>query len=110
MDFLIASAHAQVASPSAAGPGSMFTLFLPIAVMVLMLFFMTRSNSKRQKEAQSLVESLTRGDEVVIGGGIAGKIDDVGDTYLSLEIAPNVKIKVEKFSVTKVLPKGSLKL
>lgn len=84
-------------------------MLLPILVMIAMLFFMTRSNSKRQKEQQALIDALQRGDEVVLTGGIGGKIDEVGDTYLSLEIAPNVKIRVEKYAVSKLLPKGSLK-
>jgi preprotein translocase subunit YajC len=107
MDWIISSAHAQAAPQ--AGTGSFIPLLVPIVLMVLMIFFMSRSQSKRVKEHQSLVDSLQRGDEIVVAGGIAGRIDELGDTYLSLEIAPNVKIKVEKTSVSKLLPKGSLK-
>lgn len=107
MDFFIPSAYAQAAS--APPGGSVLTLFIPLAVIILMMFFMTRSQNKRAAEHQRMVSGLQRGEEVVITGGIAGKIDEVGDTYLTLEIANNVKIKVEKNAVAKLLPKGALK-
>jgi preprotein translocase subunit YajC len=56
-----------------------------------------------------MVEALAKGDEVVTNGGIAGRVTDVGDTFLSVEIAPNVTIKVQKQAVSMVLPKGTLK-
>ena len=107
MDFLIPSAYAQAAGAPAPA-GGFLTLLLPLAV-IIMMFFMTRSQNKRAAEQARLVAGLQRNEEVVISGGIAGRIDEVGDTYLTLEIAPNVKIKVEKSAVTKLLPKGALK-
>lgn len=108
MDFLIASAHAQAAGPAPQGPGLMFNLLL-FGGLILMMFWMMRSQSKRAAEHQRLVAGLQRGEEIVVSGGIAGKIEEVGEHFLTVEIAPNVKIKVEKQSVTKLLPKGSLK-
>jgi preprotein translocase subunit YajC len=106
-DWLIPSAYAQSgAAPATGGFGSMLILML---LMIAMLFFMSRSQNKRVKEHQALVDSLQRGDEIVTAGGIAGRVDDLQDAYLSLEIAPNVKIKVEKSAVSKLLPKGALK-
>jgi len=55
------------------------------------------------------VSSLAKGDEVVTNGGIAGRVDDVGETFITVEIAPNVKIKLQKSAVQQVLPKGTLK-
>ncbi len=108
MDFLIPSAYAQAAGAPAPA-GGFLTLLLPLAVVIIMMFFMTRSQNKRAAEQAKMVSGLQRNEEVIVSGGIAGRIDEVGDTYLTLEIAPNVKIKVEKNAVSKVLPKGALK-
>jgi preprotein translocase subunit YajC len=75
----------------------------------LMYFMMIRPQMKRQKEHRALVASLAKGDEVVTGGGIAGRVDEVGETFLTVEIAPNIKVKVQKGAVQQVLPKGSIK-
>jgi preprotein translocase subunit YajC len=99
---------AQAQNAAAQAPGIM-TLAIPFAVIIVMMFFMTRSGNKRAAEHQRMVSGLQRNEEVVITGGIAGRIEEVGDTYLTLEIAPNVKIKVEKSAVAKLLPKGALK-
>jgi preprotein translocase subunit YajC len=74
-----------------------------------MYFTMIRPQTKRQKEHRQMVSSLAKGDEVVSNGGIAGRVDDVGDTFITVEIAPNVKIKLQKSAVQQVLPKGTLK-
>lgn len=84
------------------------TLFL-IAMFVFMYFVMIRPQSKRQKELRALIAGLSKGDEVVTNGGIAGRVDEVGETFLSVEIAPGVLVKVQKGAVSQVLPKGSLK-
>jgi len=64
---------------------------------------------RRAKEQRTMISALAKGDEVVTNGGIAGRIDDLGDTFVSLEIAPGVKIKLQKSAISLVLPKGSLK-
>ncbi len=84
------------------------TLFL-IAMFGFMYFVMIRPQSKRQKELRALIAGLSKGDEVVTNGGIAGRVDEVGETFLSVEIAPGVLVKVQKGAVSQVLPKGSLK-
>ncbi len=107
MDFFISSAYAQSgAAPQ--GPGLLFNVVL-FGGLILMMFLMMRSQSKRAKEHQRMVDGLQRGEEIVVSGGIAGKIDDISDNFLTVEIAAGVKIKVEKHAVTKLLPKGSLK-
>ena len=78
-------------------------------IMVAMMFFMFRSQSKRQKELRNMIAALAKGDEIVTNGGMAGRIDDIGDTFMTVEIAPNVKIKLQKSAVSLVLPKGTLK-
>ena len=112
MDFLISSAHAQAANAPAGAQGMGGLLGSPIifiVIMVAMMFFMFRSQSKRQKELRNMIAALAKGDEVVTSGGMAGRIDDIGDTFMTVEIAPNVKIKVQKSAVSLVLPKGTLK-
>ncbi len=85
-------------------------MILMMAVLFgLMYFMMIRPQMKRQKEHRALVAGLARGDEVVTTGGIAGRVDEVGETFITVEIAQNVKVKVQKGSVQQVLPKGSLK-
>jgi len=110
MDFLISSAYAQASgAPAGQGIGLLGSPLLFIVIMVAMMFFMFRSQSKRQKELRAMVAALAKGDEVVTNGGIAGRVDDVGDSFLTLEVAPNVKIKLQKTAVSMVLPKGTLK-
>ena len=111
MDFLISNAYAQAGSaPAAQGIGGLLgSPIIFIVIMVGMMFFMFRSQSKRQKELRNMIAALAKGDEVVTSGGMAGRVDDIGDTFMTLEIAANVKVKVQKSAVSLVLPKGSLK-
>jgi len=110
MDFLISSAYAQAAAPAADGIGGLLgSPIVFIVIMAGMMFFMFRSQSKRQKELNAMIASIAKGDEVVTNGGIAGRVDDVGETFVGLEIAPDVKIKLQKTAIAKVLPKGTLK-
>jgi len=80
-----------------------------VAMFGLMYFMMIRPQTKRQKEHRALIAALSKGDEVVTNGGIAGRVEEVGETFITVEIAANVKVKVQKGSVSQVLPKGSLK-
>lgn len=96
------------AAPGAAG-GSLSMLVMMVVLFGLMYFMMIRPQSKRQKEHRQMVAALAKGDEVVTNGGIAGRVDDVGETFITVEIAPNVKIKLQKSAVQQVLPKGTLK-
>ena len=105
--MIVSPAYAQGAAP---GGDASFMSFLPIILMFVLLYFlMIRPQMKRQKEHRQLVSSLAKGDEVVTNGGIAGRVDDVGETFITVEIAPNVKIKLQKSAVQQVLPKGTLK-
>jgi preprotein translocase subunit YajC len=70
---------------------------------------MIRPQMKRQKEHRNMVSALAKGDEIVSNGGIAGRVEDVGESFLTVEIAPNVKIKLQKGAISQVLPKGTLK-
>lgn len=84
-------------------------ILMMVVLFGLMYFMMIRPQMKRQKEHRALVAGLAKGDEVVTSGGIAGRVEEVGETFISIEIAANVKVKVQKGAVQQVLPKGSLK-
>ncbi len=108
LDFLISPAYAQTAAT--ATKGGMLEAFWPLIVMVpLFYFLLIRPQMKRQKEQRQMMGALAKGDEVVVGGGIAGKIVGIGEVYLTVELADNVQVKVEKSAIGKVLPKGTLK-
>ncbi|MBE2258289.1 MAG: preprotein translocase subunit YajC [Candidatus Accumulibacter sp.] len=106
--MLISTAHAQTAA--AADPTGGFMQLLPIILMFVVLYFlMIRPQMKRTKEHKALVEALAKGDEVVTGGGIAGRITKVSENFIGLEVADAVEIQVQKQAVTLLLPKGTLK-
>jgi preprotein translocase subunit YajC len=108
MDFLISNAYAQAAD--AAAQQNPLISFLPLLVLFAVFYFMLiRPQMKRAKEQRTMIAGLAKGDEVVTNGGIAGRIDELGDSFVSIEIAPNVKIKLQKSAITLVLPKGTLK-
>ena len=89
--------------------GGMSMIIMMVVLFGLMYFMMIRPQMKRQKEHRALISALAKGDEVVTNGGLAGRVDEVGETFVTIEIAPNVKVKLQKGAVQQVLPKGSLK-
>ncbi len=106
--MLISNAYAQTAA--AAGPMDSVMQFLPIILMFAVLYFlMVRPQMKKAKEHKALLESLAKGDEVVTQGGLAGRITKVGDDFVSIAIADNVDIQMQKAAISLVLPKGTLK-
>jgi preprotein translocase subunit YajC len=109
MDFFISSAYAQAAEGAAAQPSPWPSLLMFGAVFVAMYFFMLRPQAKRAKEQRAMVDALAKGDEVITNGGIAGRIVDIGETFLNVEIAANATVKLQKHAVSMVLPKGTLK-
>ena len=108
--MLISNAYAQADAAAGQGAAGGLASFLPLILMFVVLYFlMIRPQMKRAKEHKSMVEALSRGDEVVTGGGIAGKVAEVGDSFVRVEIAANTVIAVQKQSIATVLPKGTLK-
>lgn len=104
--MIISPAFAQ-AAPSG-DPG--YIGLLPIILMFVLLYFlMIRPQMKRAKETKQMIEALQKGDEVITSGGVVGRITKLGDAYLSLEIAPNIEINVQKAAVQVLLPKGTIK-
>lgn len=107
MDFFIASAHAQAQSGS---PEGGLLSFLPlIIIFVVFYFLLIRPQTKRAKEHRQLVANLATGDEVVTNGGLLGRITDVGESFVTVELADNIRIKVQKQAVASVVPKGTIK-
>jgi len=106
MDFFISQAHAQAGG---GGGGSIIPTILMIAVFFVFMYFMIiRPQMKRQKEHRKLLESLDKGSEIITAGGLAGRIRQVGENFLVVEIAKDVEIRVQKASVTSVVPKGTM--
>ena len=104
---MIGTAYAQAAGSAA--PGGDLMGMLPILLMFVVLYFlMIRPQMKKAKEHKTMLEALQKGDEV-IAVGILGKISKISDNYVSLEIAPNTTIQVQKQAVTTLLPKGTIK-
>jgi len=106
MDFLISSAMAQ--DPSAQAPSMLGSLLPLILIVVIFWFLLIRPQMKRNKQHRELVAGLSVGDEVVTAGGMLGKITDVGESFVSLEVADDVVIKLQRHSVAQVVPKGTI--
>tara|TARA_Y100001970_G_scaffold272513_1_gene369322 strand:- start:4645 stop:4938 length:294 start_codon:yes stop_codon:yes gene_type:complete len=85
------------------------TLFLLFGFMVLIYFLMIRPENKRRKTHQDMIASLENGEEIVTAGGILGKVTKITDQYIELSISDNTRIKIQKTSISAVLPKGTLK-
>ena len=109
MDFLINSAYAQAAGTPSAGPSLISSLALPALLLVVFYFLLIRPQSKRAKEQREMLSKVAAGDEIATTGGILGKVTEVGEQFLSVEISDGVNIKLQKFQVAQVLPKGTVK-
>ena len=108
MDWLISTAAAQAQGP--AGQPSFMVQMLPLVlIFVVFYFLLIRPQTKRAKEHRAMIAALETGAEVVTSGGILGKITELSDQYVTVEIAEGVKVKVQRHTITQVLPKGTLK-
>ncbi len=105
--MLIGNAWAQ--APAGGASGGMESIFLIVAMFAVLYFLMIRPQMKRAKEHKTMVDALQKGDEVVTAGGILGRISKIGDAHLTLEVAANVEIQVQRAAVQTVLPKGTIK-
>ena len=108
MSFFISDAVA--AAPAAAPGQGGIASFLPLIILFAVFYFLLiRPQSKRAKEHKNMVANLAKGDEVITNGGILGKITALDESYVTLEIADNVEIKLQRPSVSTVIPKGTIK-
>lgn len=104
MSFFIEDAWAQ-----SGGADPMLGLMFPILLLVIFYFLLIRPQTKRAKEHRAMVEALKKGDEVVTGGGVLGRITEVGDNFVLLEVAENLQLRVQKQAVASLMPKGTVK-
>jgi len=107
MDWLISSASAQAAGGSPANP--IMQLLPLILIFVVFYFLLIRPQAKRAKEHKAMVAALAVSDEVVTSGGILGKVTEAGEQFLSVEVAEGVRVKIQRHTVSSVLPKGTIK-
>lgn len=107
MSFFISDAWAEgAASPTGGG----IEMLLMMAIFFAIMYFMIiRPQQKRAKEHKNMLEALGKGDEVVTGGGLLGKITNISDSFVEIEVANNTNVKVQKQAVATVMPKGTIK-
>ena len=99
---MIDIAYAQTA-PGLGGPGPMMTIFPFILIFVIMYFMVIRPQQKKAKEHREILAKLKKNDEVMTSGGIYGKVIDLKDTVVTLEVAPNVRIRVHRPQISLVI-------
>ncbi|MGI8889273.1 MAG: preprotein translocase subunit YajC [Chthoniobacterales bacterium] len=109
MILLTLLAQAQPAAPAAAGPNPLSSFIPIILIFVIMYFVLFRPQMRRQKEQQKLVSTLKTGDRVVTSAGIHGMITNVKETTVTVKVADNVKIEMEKSAVTNVVKADAAK-
>jgi len=95
-------AYAQ-AAPGAVGPGPIVTILPFVLIFVIMYFMVIRPQQKKAREHQDMLSKLKRNDEVMTSGGIYGKVIDLKETVVTLEVAPNVRIRVHRPQISAVL-------
>ncbi len=107
MSFFITDALAE-GTPAAQG-NPMLSLIFFGGMIVIFYFLLIRPQQKKTKEHRKMVEAIGKGDEIVTNGGLIGKITDVGEEYVTVELGDNVKVRLQKSAVMMVLPKGTIK-
>jgi preprotein translocase subunit YajC len=109
MSSLISTAHAQATGAAPAAGGQMTSFLFMAAIIVVFYFVLIRPQQKRAKEHQAMLAKLAAGDEVITAGGIVGRVTEVGESFIVVEIADNVRIKVQRAQISSLLPKGTYK-
>lgn len=106
LDFLIAPAFAQAAPQQP----NLFMQFAPLIFLIVLFYFMLiRPQMKRSREVKDMLAKLAKGDEVITSGGLTGVLRELGENFITVEIADNVTVKMQKSAIVSVLPKGTLK-
>ena len=106
--MLISSAYAQ-ASGAASQSDTLLTFLPMIAIFVVFYFLLIRPQQKKKKEARAMLDALEKGNEVVTAGGILGRIVKIDDQYVTVEVAPNTQMVVQRGAISQLLPKGTIK-
>ena len=108
MSFFISDAYAEGAAAGQQSDPLMSMVFF-LGMIAIFYFILIRPQQKKAKEHRNMVAAMGKGDEIATSGGILGKVTDLNDQYVSVEIATGVEIKIQRHAVGSVLPKGSLK-
>jgi preprotein translocase subunit YajC len=108
IDLMITPAHAQSA-PAGLFGGDLMAFLPMVAIFVVFYFLLIRPQQKKAKEAKAMLDALQKGDEVVTAGGVLGKISKLGEQYVTVEIAANTEITVQRGAISQLLPKGTIK-
>ena len=106
--MLISSAYAQ-ASGAASQSDTLLTFLPMVAIFVVFYFLMIRPQQKKQKEARAMLDALEKGNEVVTAGGVLGRIVKLDEQYVTVEVAPNMQMVVQRGAISQLLPKGTIK-
>ena len=107
MDFFISNAYAQAPAPQ--GPGLIESLLPLLIIFAIFWFLLIRPQQKKVKEHKQMVEALSKGDEIVTNGGLLGKVTKVGDNFLTVEIADGLEVRVQRMSISSIVPKGTIR-
>jgi preprotein translocase subunit YajC len=105
--MLINEAFAQTAAPAQQNADLMSLLPL-IAIFIVFYLLLIRPQTKRAKEQRLMIEALQKGDEVATSAGILGRVNKVSGNYVTLQIAENVQVTLQKSAVQTLLPKGTI--
>ena len=110
LNGLISPAYADAASMGAGSPQSSMSFVLMFIIFFIFIYFaIWRPQNKRARDLENMMESLTKGDEVMTAGGVVGRINKLNEQFLTLSVANNVDLLLQKTSVVSVLPKGTIK-
>jgi len=107
MSFFISDALAE-APAAAAQPGIEGMLF-PLGILVFFYFLFLRPQSKKAKEQKQMLAALTKGVEVVTSGGILGKVVELDENFVKIEVSDNTFIQVQRHAIASLMPKGTYK-
>lgn len=106
LDFFISPAWAN----ETLSQDGFLKLLLPwVVLFIAFWFFLIRPQIKRSKEHKAMIDSISPGDEIVTIGGLVGKIKDIGDNFISLEISKELQVKIQKQAISLTVPKGTIK-
>jgi preprotein translocase subunit YajC len=104
----INNAYAQFGGAGGADSG-LSSIIMMVGMFAVLYFIMIRPQMKRQKELKTMLESLAKGDEVATASGLMGKITDLKDQYVTIELSPNLTVKMQRSAIAAILPKDTLK-
>lgn len=108
MSFFISDALAE--APAAAQSPGLADMIVPVAILLIFFFLFVLPQHRRGRDHKKLVESLTKGSEVVTNGGLLGRVVEVDDSFVQLEVSENVYVNVQKHAVAALMPKGTYKI